>query len=66
MDFQEKKIHQLLMSLSKDFTSIDFFEYRKERNWKKYDASTPLERLIIILKEIKEYKNGYIEEEFYD
>ncbi len=64
MDFQEKKMHQILMGLTKDFVHKDFIEYRKERSWTKYDASTQSERLIMILKEIKEHKNGYSEGEY--
>lgn len=63
MDFSERKLHQLLIKLTNDFKNEDFFEYRKERNWEKHDNLTSIDRLILIIKEIKEYKNGYFEEE---
>lgn len=54
----------MLIKLTEDFTREDYFKYRKDRDWKKYDASTPLERLFIIMREIKEYKNGYFDDDY--
>ena len=64
VNFSEKKLHQSLINLTKDFVHKDFIEYRKERSWKKYDDSTPTERLMMIMREIKEHKNGYSEGEY--
>ena len=66
MDFQEQKLHKLLIELTKDFVHKDFIEYRKERNWIKYDNSTSIQRLSMIFKEIKEHKDGYFEENGYE
>jgi len=65
MHFEEKKLHQILMKLTHGFTYQNYIEYRKNRNWQKYDAMTPVQRLQLILKEISEYKNGYFEDENY-
>jgi hypothetical protein len=58
----EKKLHFTLIRLTNGFTQMDFFAYRKERNWKKYDEATPEERLLMIMREISIYKKGYIED----
>ena len=63
MNPAEQKLHKLLMNLTKDFVNKDFFEYRKERNWEKYDASTSTEKLLMIIREVKEFKNGYFDDE---
>lgn len=56
MSLSEKELHKTLINHTNNFTIKDFFNYRKDRNWIKYNASTPIERLIIINKEIEEYK----------
>ena len=66
MNPAEKKIHQLLIRLTKGFSQKDYFEYRKERNWLNYDSSTSIEKLIMIVREVKEYKNGYFDDNLYD
>ena len=63
MNPAEKKIHYLLMKLTKDFKNKDYFEYRKDRNWSKYDTSTSVEKLMIIVREVKEFKNGYFDDD---
>ena len=63
MNYEENRLHQTLIKLRKDFTNNDYFEYRKNRDWKKFDAMTPVGRLMHIIKEVKEYKNGYFEED---
>lgn len=63
MNFEEKRLHQTLINLTKGFSYKDSVEYRKERNWQKYDASNPIERLLIIIKEVQQYKKGYFEED---
>jgi hypothetical protein len=59
----EKKLHQLLINLTKGFSYQDCIKYRKDRNWTKYDVSTPVERLMMIVREVKEFKNGYFDDE---
>jgi hypothetical protein len=59
----ESKLHQFLIKFTKDFTNKEFLEYRKERNWSKYDESTSIDKLMMIIREVKEYKNGYFEDE---
>ena len=66
MDFQEQKLHKLLIGLTKDFIHKDFMEYRKERNWSKYDSYTSTQRLAMIFREIKEHKDGYFEGDTYE
>lgn len=66
MNFDEKRLHQTLINLTRNLKHKEFHEYRKERNWVKYDAMTPIERLQLIFREIKEYQNGYIEDEYND
>lgn len=63
MNYVDRNTNQLLIKLTRDFSCQDFLNYRKERNWKKYDFSSPNDRLIIILKEIKEFQDGYFDEE---
>ncbi len=63
VSYVDKNTNQILIKLTRDFSCQDFLNYRKERNWKNYDFSAPNDRLIIILKEIKEFKNGYFDEE---
>jgi len=65
MHFEEKNLNQRLINLTKGFTHEDKFSYRKDRNWEKFDKLTSIEKLKSIIKEIQEYKNGYIEEEYY-
>lgn len=65
MHFEEKRLHQTLIKITTGFTHKDLQEYRKNRDWKKYDAMTPIGRLQLILNEINEYKNGYFEDENY-
>jgi len=65
MHFEEKRLHQVLIKLTSGFTHKDFQEKRKNRNWQKYDAMNPIERLRLILNEVNEYKNGYFEDEGY-
>jgi hypothetical protein len=59
----EKKLQQFLINLTNGFSYQDFIKYRKDRNWVKYDASTPIERLLMIVREVKEFKNGYFDDE---
>ena len=59
----EKELNKLLIKLTEGFSYQDFITYRKNRNWKKYDSSNSSERLMMILKEVKEFKNGYFDEE---
>lgn len=66
VNFDEKRLHQTLINLTRGLKHKEFHEYRKDRNWEKYDAMTPVERLQLILREIKEYQNGYFEEEYND
>ncbi len=66
MNPAESKLHQLLIKLTKDFINKEFFEYRKERNWMIYDNSSQIERLMITIREVKEYKNGYFDDEIHD
>jgi hypothetical protein len=65
MNFEEKRLHQTLIKLTRTFSRKDFFEYRKNRNWQKYDAMHPIERLQLILREISEYQKGYFEDDNY-
>ncbi len=63
MNPAEKKINNLLINLTRGFSYQDFINYRKNRNWAKYNSSTPIERLMMILKEVKEFKDGYFDED---
>jgi len=67
MNFEEKKLHQKLIILTKGFTYKDSITYRKDRNWVKFDALTSIERLLEIIKEVQQYKKGYYEDDdFFD
>lgn len=59
MNFEEKKLHQILINLTKGFSYNDSITYRKDRNWIKFDLLTSVEKLKYILKEVQEYKQGY-------
>ena len=63
MNPAEKKLHQLLINLTKDFSYQDLIDYRKDRNWIKYDNSTSIERLLTIVREVREFKDGYFDDE---
>ena len=52
-------LNRVLDSITKDFTHTDRLQYRKNRDWVKYDKSTQIGRLYIILKEVQKYKNKY-------
>jgi hypothetical protein len=58
----EKKLHQALIRITRTLTYVDFLSYRKDRNWEKYNQSSPEQRLLMIMKEISAYKKGYIED----
>ena len=63
---EEKNLHFTLINLTKGFSYSDLVNYRKERNWEKYNLLNPIDKLRMIMKEIMEYKNGYIEDNNYD
>ncbi len=64
---EEKKLNKLLINLTNGFSYQDFINYRKERNWEKYNTSSSIEKLLMIIREVKEFKNGYFDDEnFYD
>jgi len=63
MNNEEKQLHQALIRLTKGFSYKDSTEYRKDRNWEKYDALSPIDRLKQIIKEVQQYKKGYFEED---
>lgn len=64
MNPAEKKLHQILISLTKNFSYNDSIEYRKERNWLKHDSYNQIEKLNSIIREVKEFKNGYFDDDF--
>lgn len=62
MNPAEKKLNFTLLNLTKGFSYHDFIAYRKDRNWDKYDKLSSVDKLIMILQEVKEYKNGYFDD----
>lgn len=59
----ERELNKTLIKLTAGFSYQDSINYRKDRNWQKYDTSNSSEKLLMIIKEVKEYKNGYFDED---
>ena len=52
---KEKQINSQIIELTKNFTNLDMFAYRRGRNWGYFDKLNKLDKLYYIKKEVEAY-----------